>query len=193
LAIMVDTAEIETERLLLRQWKEDDLGPFAELNRDPKVMEYFPSVLSREESDALAKKCIDLIEKNGWGLWAVSCPGVSDFIGFVGLLEATFDAPFTPAVEIGWRLAAPHWGKGYATEAAKAVLEFAFSELELGEVVSFTAIQNTRSMKVMERIGMTRNPQDDFDHPKLAKGHRLERHVLYRLQRQKWMQQIQGE
>lgn len=172
---------IQTERLILRQWKESDFPLFAQLNSDPEVMEFFPSTLSEEESTAFALRIQAFIEENGWGLWAVSCPGVSDFIGFVGLWPVSFEAHFTPAVEIGWRLDKAYWGKGYATEAATKVLEFAFSQLQLEEVVSLTAKQNVRSMKVMDRIGMKRNPRDDFFHPKLEKGHRLANHVLYRM------------
>ena len=179
--------EIHTNRLLLRQWKKEDYLPFAQMNSDPRVMEFFPSVLKKEESDALADRIIDLIQKNGWGLWALSCPKKHEFMGFVGLMEVTFDAPFTPAIEIGWRLAAEQWGKGYATEAALAVLDFAFSELQLEEIVSLTAEVNERSIKVMEKVAMHRNPEDDFNHIKLPKGHVLERHVLYRLSKQQFM------
>lgn len=172
---------IRTKRLVLRQWREEDLEPFARLNGDSRVMEYFPAVLSREESDAMAGRIRGKIEERGWGLWAVEVPGVAEFIGFIGLND--FDFPglsFSPGVEVGWRLAFEHWGKGYATEGARAALEYGFEVLGLKEIVSFTAVQNRRSRAVMERIGMSRDPGDDFNHPKLPDGHALCRHVLYR-------------
>lgn len=177
---------IQTKRLVLRPWKESDLEPLAQLNSDPRVMEYFFSVLNKEESDQRARRMRAKIEERGWGLWAVSAPGIADFIGFIGLdsLEkSNFPAPFVPAVEIGWRLAFDHWGKGYATEGAIACLNYAFETLGLHEIVSFTAVQNTRSRAVMERIGMIRDPKDDFDHPKVPEGHPLRPHVLYRLKK----------
>ena len=181
---------IQTDRLILRQWKEDDLEPFAQLNADPRVMEHFPYVLSREESDQLAARNQTKIKENGWGLWAVSVPGLAEFIGFIGLAEPTFDAHFTPAVEVGWRLAHPFWGKGYATEGALACLKYGFETLNLEEIVSFTAVQNKRSIAVMERIGMHHDAKDDFDHPKLPKEHKLSRHVLYRLKSSEWQKLI---
>lgn len=143
-------------------------------------MEYFPSVLNQKQSDQMVSSFQEKIEEKGYGLLAVSVPGVSDFIGFIGLNYVDFPAPFTPAVEVGWRLAFDFWGKGYATEGAKACLEYGFGVLKFEEIISFTAVQNLRSRAVMERIGMHRNPQDDFDHPKLPEGHALRRHVLYR-------------
>jgi 3-dehydroquinate dehydratase/shikimate dehydrogenase len=174
---------LTTKRLVLRPWKEADLEPFAKLNADPRVMEYFPSVLSCKESDELAQRISSKLEEQGWGLWAVSVPGVADFIGFVGLARPSFEAHFTPAVEVGWRLAFEYWGRGYATEGAKAALTYGFKTLKLPEIVSFTALQNTRSRRIMEKIGMHRDPKDDFDHPKLPEGHPLRRHVLYRLKK----------
>ena len=172
---------IETARLRLRPWRDADLEPFAALNADPRVMEFFPKRLSREESDALATRIRDRIDQRGFGLWAVEVPGLAPFVGFVGLAVPSFEAHFTPCVEIGWRLAYEHWGQGYASEAALAGLDFGFSQLGLTEIVSFTSTVNTRSMRVMERIGMTHAPEDDFDHPALAEGHPLRRHVLYRI------------
>jgi len=172
---------LATERLLLRQWRDDDRAPFAELNADPEVMRYFPRTQSLAESDALVDRQQALIVERGWGLWAVDAP--EGFIGFVGLSEPRFEAHFTPAVEVGWRLARRAWGKGYATEAARACLAFGFGELGLDEIVSFTAITNMPSRRVMERLGMRRDPADDFDHPALAEGDPLRRHVLYRLRR----------
>ena len=165
---------IRTERLLLRQWREEDREPFAALNADPVVMEHFPSTMSREASDAFVDFNIRTIDERGWGLWAVDAHGT--FIGFVGLNEPNF----MPGVEIGWRLARDAWGHGYATEAAQAALAYARDELGLDEVISFTATTNLRSRKVMERIGMTHDPKDDFDHPRVDDP-RLRRHVLYRL------------
>jgi len=172
---------IETERLILRQWRKDDLEPFAKLNADERVREFFLSTLSHKESYSLIEDFSSLIAKNGWGFWAVSCKKNDEFVGMIGLAEVTFSAPFTPAVEIIWELAYEHWRKGYATEGARAAIDFAFSKLELDEVVAFAKIGNQRSRKVMERIGMTYDPSDDFDHPKLPLNHPLRRHVLYRL------------
>lgn len=174
---------LKTERLILRQWCEDDLKPFAELNADSRVREYFPGLLNRQESNASVKLMSGHIQKYGWGFWATSLIQTSEFIGFIGLEDIHFAAPFnklSPAVEIGWRLAFSHWGKGYATEGAKAALRYGFKKLNLVEIVSFTAVQNTRSRKVMEKINMYHDPKDDFDHPKLLEGHPLRRHVLYR-------------
>ena len=170
--------ELRTDRLLLRGWRESDLEPFAALNADPEVMRYFPAPMSREESDALAARAAGALADRGWGLWAVDRDG--EFLGFTGLAVPRFQAHFTPAVEIGWRLARAAWGSGYATEAATEVLRFAFEELRLGEVVSFTAVENRRSRAVMERIGMVRDEAGDFDHPAVPEDSPLRRHVLYR-------------
>jgi len=172
---------LTTERLILRPWRPEDLEPFAQLNADPRVMEYYPSTLSREESDRFAKRINSELLQNGWGLWAVSVPGVSDFIGYIGLTRVEPPYPFAPAIEIGWRLAYDHWGKGYATEGAKAAIKYGFDKLGLSEIVSFTTVNNARSRRIMEKLGMRHKPTDDFDHPKLPEGHRLRRHVLYRL------------
>ena len=174
--------ELRTARLLLRQWREEDREPFAALNADPIVMEHFPSTMTRADSDAYVDRVMETIAERGWGTWAVEVIATREFIGFVGLNVPRFEAHFTPAVEIGWRLARRAWGHGYATEAARAVLAFAFDELELDEVVSFTTPANTRSRRVMERIGMTRDPADDFDHPNVT-VERVKPHVLYRLAR----------
>jgi RimJ/RimL family protein N-acetyltransferase len=175
--------ELRTERLTLRAWRPSDREPFAALNADPVAMEHFPSTLTREESDAFADRIESRLRERGWGLWAVEVDGVADFVGFVGLNEASFGAPFTPAVEVGWRMAREHWGHGYATEAARAVVATGFGQLGLAEIVSFTIPANRRSRAVMERLGMTRDPADDFDHPGIAPGHPMRRHVLYRLTR----------
>jgi len=170
---------IHTQRLLLRQWRDDDLDAFAELNADPEVMRHFPRTLSRAESDTLVARQRTLIAERGWGLWAVDAP--EGFIGFVGLSEPRFEAHFTPAVEVGWRLAQRGWRKGYATEAARAAIAYGFGELGLDEIVSFTYVGNVRSRGVMERLGMTRDEADDFEHPLLPAGDPLRHHVLYRL------------
>ena len=169
----------ETERLLLRNWRAADLKPFARLNADPAVMEFFPKALSEEESNAMAARIKDRIDREGWGLWAVERKDTGEFIGFTGLSVPVADLPFMPCVEIGWRLAREHWGNGFATEAARAVLRFAFDELRLAEVVSFTAATNLRSQAVMKRIGMS-NTGLDFDHPNVPPGSSLRRHVLFK-------------
>ena len=178
--------ELRTERLLLRRWRDADRAPFAALNADPVVTEFLPAPITRSDSDALADRIEVGFEQNGFGLWAVEVPGVSPFVGFVGLSRAAFDAHFTPAVEVGWRLAAEHWGKGYATEGGYAALAFGFEVLGLDEVVSFTVAGNNRSRAVMERLGLSRDPSDDFDHPVLAPGGPLPAHVLYRVRREEW-------
>jgi ribosomal-protein-alanine N-acetyltransferase len=153
------------------------------MNADPRVMEYFPATLSREQSDELADHIEEHLALRKFGLWVLEIPGVTPFAGFVGLSVPAFDTHFTPCVEIGWRLAAEHWGLGYATEAARAALAFGFDSLRLEEIVSFTVPANTRSRRVMERIGMRHDPTGDFDHPALPDGHPLRRHVLYRSRR----------
>ena len=176
---------ITTKRLLLRQWQPSDFPLFAELCADPDVMQFFPSTLSEAESMALAQRVHGLIAERGWGLWAVQVPGVSDFIGFVGLHVPKDYLPFSPCVEIGWRLAKSYWGKGYASEAAKAALNYAFTELQLDEVLSFTSVTNLPSQAVMKRIGMT-NTHRNFMHADIEAGHPLCEHVLYRLDRSEW-------
>jgi RimJ/RimL family protein N-acetyltransferase len=180
---MTPAPTLHTPRLVLRPWREEDFAPFAAMNADPRVMEFFPRPLERAESDAAVGRTREHFARHGFGLWAVEVPGVADFIGFVGLAIPRFEAHFTPCVEIGWRLAVEHWGRGYATEAARAVLAFGFEDLALEEIVSFTTTANRRSRAVMERIGMSRSPEDDFDHPALPEGHPLRRHVLYRVKR----------
>jgi RimJ/RimL family protein N-acetyltransferase len=180
---MTTRTELVTERLLLRRWRPEDRPLFAALNADPRVMEFFPKLLSREESDATADRIEAHFAQHGFGLWAVEVPGVTPFAGFVGLAHPRFEATFTPCVEIGWRLAAEHWGRGYATEGARAALAFGLSELKLAEILSFTVPDNFRSRRVMEKIGMAHAPAEDFDHPLLPAGHKLRRHVLYRCRR----------
>ena len=172
--------ELRTARLRLRRWQASDLGSFAELNADPVVMEHYPALLGRDESDAMVARIEDSFDRDGLGLWAVELLPSGEYIGYVGLLAATFPAPFTPAVEVGWRLAHRHWGHGYATEGARAAMVDGFERLALDEIVSFTAVANLRSRRVMEKLGMTHDPGDDFDHPRLPHGSVLRRHVLYR-------------
>ncbi len=174
---------IETDRLILRSFTEADREPFAAMNADPEVMRHFPGPLDRATSDALVDRILDGWEERDLGLWAVERREDGAFLGFVGLSAPTFDAHFTPAIEVGWRLARDAWGHGYATEAARAGLAYGFVTLGLEEIVSVTTVDNTRSRRVMERLGMTRDEADDFDHPGLPPGHPLRRHVLYRLRR----------
>ncbi len=180
---------IETERLYLRQWQASDFAIFAAMNADPEVMKYFPKLLSAKVSDIIASKCQQLIEDNGWGFWALSLKKGSEkndaFIGFVGLNQTHADMSFAPCVEIAWRLRKEFWGQGYATEAARASLDFAFSELALDEVVAFTAVINKRSQLLMKHIRMT-DTQNNFYHPALESNHLLAEHVLYKITRQQW-------
>ena len=173
--------ELKTERLLLRRWRPSDREPFARLNADPVVMQYFVGTLSREDSDELVDQIEKHFEEHAFGLWAIEVPGVAPFVGFVGLSVPSFEAHFMPAVEVGWRLDRPYWGRGYAAEAARASLTDGFDRVGLTEIVSFTTPINLPSIAVMERLGMTRDPNDDFDHPGVPKGHPLRRHVLYRI------------
>lgn len=172
---------LETERLLLRRWKESDRQPFAEMNADPRVMEFFPGCLTREESDQLIESIESHFDNRGFGLFATELKADHKLIGFIGLHVASFQAHFTPCVEIGWRIAAPYWGKGLATEGSREVIRYAFEWLKLDSLVSFTVPENVASRRLMEKLGMTHDPAEDFDHPKLPPGHRLRRHVLYRL------------
>jgi RimJ/RimL family protein N-acetyltransferase len=171
---------LKTPRLLLRPWREGDLVPFGELNADPDVMRHFPARLTFEESREWMEKARRHVEEFGWGWWAVELKGQAPFIGFIGLNRVPFTAPFTPAVEIGWRLARAHWGQGLAPEGARAALDFAFGPLALPEVVAFTAVGNHPSRRVMEKLGMARDPADDFHHPKVPRDHPLSLCVLYR-------------
>jgi RimJ/RimL family protein N-acetyltransferase len=177
----IETPPILTTRLVLRRWKASDREPFARLNADPRVMRFFPSTLLRAESDEIAERIVRAFAERGWGLYAAESRASGEFLGFIGLSVPGFRAHFTPCVEIGWRLAAEHWNRGLATEGARAVVAHAFETLKLPELVSFTTESNFASRRVMEKIGMRHDPADDFDHPRLAEGHPLRRHVLYRL------------
>jgi 3-dehydroquinate dehydratase/shikimate dehydrogenase len=170
---------LRTTRLLLRRWREEDWTAFAELNADPRVMEWFPSTLTRSESDALADRIAQRLNDQDWGLWAVEVPGIADFIGCIGLNPAD-DTLGYPSVEVGWRLAASHWGCGYAPEGARAALDYGFRTLALDEIISFTSVGNARSRRVMEKIGMVHQPDEDFEHPHIPPTSPLSRHVLYR-------------
>jgi len=174
---------LETHRLLLRRWRDSDRQPFAALNADPRVMRFFPATLSRPESDRAVDRIEAHFEARGFGLFAAELRQTGAFIGFIGLWTPDFEASFTPCVEIGWRLAAAYWNQGLATEGAKAVLTHGFDSLGLREIVSFTTVANAPSRRVMEKIGMTHSPDDDFAHPKLPEGHPQRPHVLYRIRR----------
>jgi len=175
--------ELRTPRLRIRAWRDEDFEPYAAMNADPRVMEFFPGVLSREESQLRFARGHARMAERGYGLWPVEEIGGTPFIGMVGLNDPDFDAPFQPAVEVGWRLAAAYWGRGYATEAAGAALAYGFERLALLQIVSFTTTANVRSRRVMEKLGMQRSPADDFQHPLIPEGHPLRPHVLYRLTR----------
>ncbi|MDG1819757.1 MAG: GNAT family N-acetyltransferase [Porticoccaceae bacterium] len=181
----MDITELETERLILRQWRETDYPLFAKLNADKQVMKYILSPLSPEESDTLAGICASLISTRGWGLWAVELRSTDSFIGFVGLHVPKDTLPFPPSLEIGWRLAKQYWGYGYATEAASTVLKFAFETLNLNEVISFTSVDNYPSRSVMERIGLI-NTNQNFQHIDLPLEHKLAEHVLYKITKSEW-------
>ncbi|MFN7570633.1 MAG: GNAT family N-acetyltransferase [Betaproteobacteria bacterium] len=176
---MAPQTELLGERVLLRPWRDDDLDDFAALNADPQVMEFFPAMLTREETAAALARVRAKIAERGWGWWCLELDGRC--AGFVGLSEPNFEAHFTPCVEVGWRLAHRYWGRGYAVEGARLALAYGFEVLGLAEIVAFTAQGNRRSRRVMEKLGMTHDPGDDFDHPRLPAGHVLRRHVLYRL------------
>ena len=180
-------ARLETDRLVLREFLDRDRAPFAALNADARVMEHFPNALTRGESDELVDRIGQYWAEDGVGLWAVERRDDGAFLGFTGLAPPRFEAAFTPCVEVGWRLAAEAWGHGYATEAARAALAFGFEVRGLSEILSWTVPANLRSRAVMERIGMTHDPADDFDHPNIAVGSPLRRHVLYRLSHDRWL------
>ena len=185
---MTQEPEFETQRLRLRRWRKTDLKPFAALNADPDVMEHFPSVMTEADTARMIGRIEDHFQKHGFGLWAVEHGASGDLVGFTGLAVPNFEAEFMPAVEVGWRLGKEHWGNGYATEAARAALDFGFAKAGLDEIVSFTIPANTHSTMVMERIGMTHDAVDDFYHPSLPEGSPQQRHVLYRMSAFDWAQ-----
>ena len=172
---------LETGRLFLREWRDEDREPFARMNADPRVMEFFAATLTAAQTDAMLERVQAHLDRHGFGWWPAELKATGAFVGFIGLAVPYFEAHFTPCVEVGWRLAAEHWGRGLATEGARAALRYGFEELGLREIVSFTVPANVRSRRVMEKLGMTRNPADDFDHPRIPEGHPLRRHVLYRI------------
>lgn len=177
---------LDTERLLLRRWTAGDLEPFAALNADPDVMEHFPSVMTAQETGLMVARIEPTFEEHGFGLFAVELKSTNTFIGFCGLSVPYIDAPFMPAVEVGWRLGKEHWGNGYTTEAARAAMNHGFGTAGLDEIVSFAIPANQRSLRVMERLGMTHDVGDAFDHPRFLDDERLRRHVLYRMTAKRW-------
>lgn len=179
--------ERRTERLLLRGFRDEDRDAFAALNADPEVMLWLQGPQERARSDAFVDRILRRWTERGWGLWALERTDTGEFIGYTGLWPAEFEAPFTPAVEVGWRLARAHWGQGFASEAAREALRFGFEDVGLAEIVSFTAVGNERSWRVMERIGLVRDPDGDFEHPAVPEGHPVRPHVFYRLPRERWL------
>jgi RimJ/RimL family protein N-acetyltransferase len=178
---------LETKRLILRTWHDDDIDPMTLINQDPKVCEFLLGVGDRKATIAGAERINKHFQDHGFSLYAVELKSTHEMIGWTGLMIPSFESHFTPAVEIGWRLASEHWNKGYATEAATAVLDYAFTTLNLNEVVSFTVVNNKASRRVMEKIGLQHNSHDDFDHPKISIEHPLSRHVLYRLSKSAYL------
>jgi RimJ/RimL family protein N-acetyltransferase len=175
-----------TPRLLLRPWRDDDRAPFAAMSADPAVMEHFPAVLDRAASDRVIDRLQAHLAARGYTFWAVEAPGVAPFVGFVGLLHQSFAAPWTPGIEIGWRIAREHWGQGYAPEAAAEALRIGFEDVGADEIVAITVPGNAKSRRVMTKLGMTRDGAGDFDHPELPADSPLRRHLLYRLARERW-------
>jgi RimJ/RimL family protein N-acetyltransferase len=180
---MAEAVELTTDRLVLRQWRPEDVEPFVAMNADPAVMTYFAATLPRLESELFLARIQQAWDRDGFGLWAVERREDGAWLGMTGLAAPSFEAPFTPCVEVGWRYPVGAWGHGYATEAARAAVAFGFQTLGLEEILSWTTVANQRSRAVMERIGMTHDPADDFDHPRLPVGHPIRPHVLYRLAR----------
>lgn len=174
---------IETERLYLRNWIEEDIAPYYSLNQHPKVIEFLREPLTMQQVEDFIVAANQHQTKHGYTLWAVEPKNRPTCIGFIGLNYTTWEAPFTPAVEVGWRLDADWWGKGYATEGAKACLVYGFNTCGLQEIVSFTVSENNRSRRVMEKIGLIRDVNGDFAHPKLEPDHPLSKHVLYRIKK----------
>jgi len=186
---MPELFEFDTKRLRLRQWCAADREPFAAINADPRGMEFYPTPLNRTESDAIANRCQILIAERGWGFWVVETKSENEFIGFVGLHIPTSELPFSPCVEVGWRLAAKHWGNGFATEAARGALCVGFEQLGLPEIVSFTSVINLRSRAVMVKLGM-RETAEIFEHPNVPVGNALRQHCLYRLSHSQWVENV---
>ena len=183
---MTSSVQLGTKRLVLRQWQLSDYAEFAQMNSNPLVMKYLPAHLSVAESNTLADRCAAYISRNGWGLWAVALGDSQQFIGFVGLSIPRATLPFSPCTEIGWRLSHKYWGMGYATEAAERALEYAFTDVGLGKVVSFTTVHNEPSRNVMRKLGLT-NTHNNFPHPSVATNSPLQEHVLYTITREEWL------
>lgn len=185
---------LEAERLILRQWRDEDYSLYARLTSDPEVMRYFPSLLSEEQSIEQADKLKNKIAERGWGFWAVELKASEEFIGFIGLnaVDADSGIPHAPMIEVGWRLLAAHWGKGYATEGAKRAIQFAFEDLDANAIYSFTALVNKPSQHVMIKAGM-KNTGEDFDHPLLTPNDVLSRHCLYCIEREAWLHPTASE
>ena len=183
--------EICSGRIFLRQWRKQDLDGLARMNADARVMAFFPATLNHEQSEAMLSSFMRLMDQRGWGIWVLEIPGVTDFAGFVGLHETEHDLPFCPCTEIVWRLDAEYWGRGYATEAARAALDFGFTTLGLEEIVAFTSVGNRRSQRVMQRLGMSCDERG-FEHPAVEIGSPLRAHVLYRIARPYNTDQKQG-
>lgn len=181
--------QLETERLILRKWKEADLEPFCKITSDPEVRRYYPGVLTADETKALVTKVEAHFNKESFGLFALELKSTGEFIGYTGLMKPTIQAHFMPCVEIGWQLSKKHWGNGYAPEAAAKALEDGFVRIGLDEIVSFTTVSNDKSIRVMQKLQMTRNPKDDYSHPALPEGHPLKPHVLFRLSKAIWTSQ----
>lgn len=175
------TVILETSRLVLRRWKPEDFSAMAKINADPRVMEFFPGLLTYDESKTMIELIESKTEKNGFGFWAAEFKTTEELIGFIGLNIPGYPLPFAPCVEVGWRLATAQWGQGLATEGARAVLDLAFNKFGLNEIVAFTAEHNLRSRRVMEKIGMVHHERESFPHPLLSKSHPLSKHVLYRI------------
>jgi RimJ/RimL family protein N-acetyltransferase len=186
LRTFVAPIELRTRRCVLHPWKDSDLAPWCAMNADADVRRWFPSPATEEQALGEAGRCRDAIAQRGWGMWALEVPGVLPFAGIVGLHAPHYDAPWTPAVEIGWRLPRAAWGQGLATEAARAALGFGFIELGLRQIVAITVPGNAPSRRVMSRLGMAHDEAGDFDHPLIDAGHPLRLHVLYRLRRDAW-------
>ncbi|MDF3048125.1 MAG: N-acetyltransferase [Candidatus Midichloriaceae bacterium] len=174
---------IHTDRLILRPWREEDIMPFSSINKDLFVMEYMPNILTTEETALFMNKMVEHYIEYGFGVMALTLKDTQELVGYIGLKNVAFESHFTPAVEIAWRLGSQYWGKGFATEGAKACLDYGFNQIGLEEIVSFTVPDNIRSIKVMERIGMIRDVNGDFSHPKLPLNYKLSKHVLYRKER----------
>lgn len=178
---------VQTDRLVLRQWRAEDRPLFAAMNSDPQVMEYFPSTLSSLQSNALIDRFTTDIDESGWGFWAAERADTGEFIGFIGINYSADGLPFGPCVDIGWRLARSHWGFGFATEGAKAAMDYAFWQANLNRLISMTPINNTPSERVMKKLGMVKQ-KNNFMHPQVADGHALQEHLLYSITSKQWQQ-----